>query len=162
MSGGLSIRVHRRPVVVAGVLSVAAAALVVVAVGTGEFPIAPADVLAALLGGGDPGSAFIVRELRLPRALRAFLVGIALGISGAVFQSLTRNPLGSPDIVGFQQGAAVGALIVITTMGGADVAVSVGALGGGAVTAVAVYVLAARAAAPPATGSSSSASRSRR
>ena len=59
-----------------------------------------------------------MRELRLPRALCAVLVGVALGISGAVFQSLTRNPLGSPDIVGFPQGATVGALIVITMLAG--------------------------------------------
>ena len=58
-----------------------------------------------------------MRELRLPRALCALLVGAALGVSGAVFQSLTRNPLGSPDIVGFQDGAAVGALFAITVLG---------------------------------------------
>ena len=76
-------------------------------------------MLAALTGSGDPGTTFIVRDLRLPRALCALLVGIALGISGAVFQSLTRNPLGSPDIIGFEQGASVGALIVITILAGA-------------------------------------------
>ena len=102
------------------------------AIGTGEFPIPPGDVVAALLGGGDPGTAFIIRELRLPRAVCAVLVGAALGISGAVFQSLTRNPLGSPDIVGFPQGASVGALIVITIIGGSGAAVSLGALAGGA------------------------------
>jgi iron complex transport system permease protein len=138
----LSLRVHRRPVVVAGALLALLLALIVVEVGTGDFPIAPDAVATALLGGGDEGTAFIVRELRLPRALCALLVGVALGISGAVFQSLTRNPLGSPDIVGFQQGAAVGALIVITVIGGADAAVSAGALAGGAGTALLVYLLA--------------------
>ncbi len=83
-----------------------------------------------------------MRELRLPRVLCAMLVGVALGVSGAVFQSLTRNPLGSPDIVGFPQGATVGALIVITILAGSGLAVTVGALTGGAVTALAVYVLA--------------------
>ena len=83
-----------------------------------------------------------MRELRLPRVLCAILVGLALGISGAVFQSLTRNPLGSPDIIGFPQGATVGALIVITIMAGSGLAVTVGALLGGAITAFAVYLLA--------------------
>ena len=138
----LSLRVQRRPLVVAGVLLLLTLVLVVVEVGTGEFPISPGAVATALVGGGDEGTAFIVRELRLPRALCALLVGIALGISGAVFQSLTRNPLGSPDIVGFQQGATVGALIVITVIGGADLAVSAGALAGGAGTALLVYLLA--------------------
>ena len=82
-----------------------------------------------------------MRELRLPRALCALLVGAALGVSGAVFQSLTRNPLGSPDIVGFQDGAAVGALFAITVLGVGGLGVSVGALAGGAVTALAVYAL---------------------
>jgi iron complex transport system permease protein len=116
----------------------------VLAVGTGEFPLAPGDVLAALAGGGDAGTAFIVRELRLPRALCAALVGLALGLSGALFQSVTRNPLGSPDVVGFQQGASVGALFVITVAGGSQLAVSGGALLGGAVTAFAVYLLASK------------------
>ena len=98
-------------------------------------------MVAALLGDADAGSEFIVRELRLPRVLCAILVGVALGLSGAVFQSLTRNPLGSPDIVGFPQGATVGALIVIT-MAGSGLAVTVGALLGGAITAFAVYLLA--------------------
>ena len=142
VGAGVSLRLRSRALVVAAVLLVLVLALLVVAVGTGEFPIAPGDVAAALLGGGDQGTAFIVRELRLPRAVCAVLVGAALGISGAVFQSLTRNPLGSPDIVGFQQGASVGALIVITVIGGSGAAVSLGALAGGAVTALAVYVLA--------------------
>ena len=113
-----------------------------VAVGTGEFPIAPADVLAALFGAGDGGTQFIVRELRLPRAVCAVLVGGALGVSGAVFQTITRNPLGSPDIVGFQQGASAGALVVITVLAGSGAAVAAGAMAGGALTALVVYLLA--------------------
>lgn len=138
----VSLRVRRRPIVVAFALAAAAFALAVFAIGTGEFEIPPGTVISTLLGGGDPGSAFIVRELRLPRVLCALLVGAALGISGALFQSLTRNPLGSPDIVGFPQGATVGALIVITVIGGSDLGVTAGALAGGAATALAVYVLA--------------------
>jgi iron complex transport system permease protein len=98
--------------------------------------------VATLLGGGDPGAAFIIRELRLPRVLCAVLVGAALGVSGAVFQALTRNPLGSPDIVGFPQGASVGALVVITIIGGSGFGVTAGALLGGFATALAVYLLA--------------------
>jgi iron complex transport system permease protein len=142
IGAGLSLRVRGRAVGVTAVLLLLALALLVVEVGTGDFPIAPGAVASALVGTGDPGTEFIVRELRLPRALCAVLVGIALGISGAVFQSLTRNPLGSPDIIGFQQGASVGALFVITVLAGSGAAVSLGALAGGAVTAVAIYLLA--------------------
>jgi iron complex transport system permease protein len=141
---GLSLRLRPRAIGVATTLAALVTALFLVTVATGDFPIPLGDVLAALTGGGDPGTTFIVRDLRLPRALCGLLVGIALGISGAIFQSLTRNPLGSPDIIGFAQGASVGALIVITILGGSGAAVSVGALGGGAVTALAVYGLAFR------------------
>ena len=118
-------------------------ALLVLAIGTGEFPISP----------GDGGRRAARRRRRRRRSSSCAscgcrarcarsLVGIALGISGAMFQSLTRNPLGSPDIVGFPQGASVGALIVITVIGGSGAAVSAGALAGGALTALAVYLLA--------------------
>jgi iron complex transport system permease protein len=137
----VSLRVRRRPVVVGFVLVAVTLALAVYAIGTGEFDIPPGTVVSALLGGADGGSEFIVRELRLPRVLCAVFVGVALGVSGAIFQSLTRNPLGSPDIVGFPQGASVGALVVITIVAGSGFAVTVGAIVGGAVTALAVYLL---------------------
>jgi iron complex transport system permease protein len=138
----VSLRVRRRPIVVGGVLSALLVVLFVFALGTGDFPIAPGEVISALLGGGDEGTRFIVRDLRLPRAVCAILVGVALAVSGAIFQALTRNPLGSPDIIGFPQGASVGALIVITVIGGSGAFVSLGAIAGGAVTAMAVYGLA--------------------
>jgi iron complex transport system permease protein len=142
LGAGVSLRVRARPLVVSAALLVLALALLVVEVGTGDFPLAPGEVASALVGAGDPGVEFIVRELRLPRALCAVLVGIALGMSGAIFQSLTRNPLGSPDIIGFQHGASVGALFVITVLAGSSLAVSAGALAGGAVSAISVYALA--------------------
>jgi iron complex transport system permease protein len=137
----VSLRVRRRPVVVGLLLAIFMLAMSIFAIGTGEFAIPPGTVVSALLGTADGGSEFIVRELRLPRVLCALFVGVALGVSGAIFQSLTRNPLGSPDIVGFPQGASVGALVVITILAGSGLAVSVGAIAGGAVTALAVYLL---------------------
>ena len=133
--------VHPRSVGVGALLAVAAAALMIVAIGTGEFALSPGEVLGGLAG-SDPAASFIVRDLRLPRALCAVLAGAALGVSGAIFQSLTRNPLGSPDIVGFTYGAGVGALVVITVLGGSGAAVSAGALAGGTLSAIAVYALA--------------------
>ena len=133
--------VHPRAIVVGSVLAIGCALLLLVAVGTGEFAMSPREVISGLAG-SDPAASFIVRDLRLPRALCAVLAGAALGLSGAIFQSLTRNPLGSPDIVGFTYGAGVGALIVITMFDGSGAIVSAGALAGGALTALAVYVLA--------------------
>jgi iron complex transport system permease protein len=138
----LSVRLALRPLVAGAALAVVTLALAVLAVGIGDYPITPGEVLDTLLGGGSRATSFIVETLRLPRVLCAMLVGAALGISGAIFQSLTNNPLGSPDIVGFTTGSAVGALFVITVLGGAGLQVSAGALAGGLVTAALVYGLA--------------------
>ena len=56
-------------------------------------------------------------EWRLPRVLLALMIGAALGLSGAIFQALTRNPLGSPDIIGFNTGAYTGVLVVTVFVG---------------------------------------------
>jgi iron complex transport system permease protein len=140
--GGVSVRVPMRPVLVGAGLAVVTAALAVIAIGTGDYPVSPGEVIDALLGGGSRATSFIVETLRLPRVVCAVLVGIALGTSGAMFQSLTNNPLGSPDIVGFTTGSAVGALFVITVLGGSGLQVSAGALAAGLITAALVYGLA--------------------
>ena len=111
--GGLSFRAEPRALAVVCGLAVLALAAGVVLIGTGDFTIAPADVVRSLLGSGTPAQDFIINELRLPRVLVALLVGASLGISGALFQSISRNPLGSPDVIGFGQGSSVGALTVI-------------------------------------------------
>ncbi|WP_282697385.1 iron chelate uptake ABC transporter family permease subunit [Streptomyces sp. CC208A] len=109
---------------------------------TGDFPIAPGEVLDTLLGRGTVVQEFAVLELRLPRVLVAILVGAALALGGAVFQSISRNPLGSPDVIGFGQGATVGALTVIVLFQGSAVATALGAVAGGIVTGAAIYLLA--------------------
>ncbi|MFF8812591.1 FecCD family ABC transporter permease [Streptomyces pactum] len=143
-AGGLSVRVDPRGVLVGAVLAGAAFAMSVVLIGTGDYDIPPLDVVRTLFGGGTVAQDFIVNELRLPRVLVGLLVGAALGLAGAVFQSLTRNPLGSPDVIGFGQGSAAGALTVIVLLDGGTTAVSVGAVVGGLFTGLAVYVLAWR------------------
>ncbi|PPK98700.1 iron complex transport system permease protein [Kineococcus xinjiangensis] len=116
----------------------------VLALTTGEFPLPPADVVATLLGRGDGGAEFIVLGLRLPRLVTAIAVGAALAVAGGLFQQLTRNPLGSPDVVGFNEGAALGALVVLLLLGWSGPTVVLGALAGGLGTAVLVWLLALR------------------
>ncbi|MFF0163367.1 FecCD family ABC transporter permease [Streptomyces sp. NPDC005263] len=140
--GGLSIRLDVRAVVVVALLLLAALTAGVVLIGTGDFPIPPADVLRSLVGDGNAGQEFIINELRLPRVLVGLLVGASLGLGGALFQAISRNPLGSPDVLGLGQGAAAGALIVIVLMHGSAAQVTVGALLGGLVTGLAIYLLA--------------------
>jgi iron complex transport system permease protein len=104
------------------------------------------DVLTVLTGGeGDTRrSAYIVLQLRLPRALGAVVVGAAFGLSGAIVQRVVRNPLASPDIVGINAGAAAVAVFLVVVLAAGPQTVAAGALAGSAVTAVAIYVLSRR------------------
>ncbi|SHN11068.1 FecCD family ABC transporter permease [Actinacidiphila paucisporea] len=142
--GGLSLRLDRRAAAAAAGLLALALTAAVVLVGTGDYAIAPADVLRTLTGHGTPGQDFVVRQLRLPRVVVALLVGAALGMAGAAFQSVARNPLGSPDVIGFGQGSAAGALTVIVLLHGSSYEVAAGAVAGGLLTGLAVYALAWR------------------
>lgn len=142
--GGVSVRASRRSVVVVAILLVGAAVTAVIAVGLGKYPVAPADVLSVLVGSDRSFDRVVVLEWRASRMLMAALVGAALGVSGALFQALTRNPLGSPDIIGVNSGAYTGALTVLATVGGGYYAVAAGALVGGLVTAILVYALSLR------------------
>jgi iron complex transport system permease protein len=140
--GGFSVRVDSRAAGVVLLLAAVAASAAVVLIGSGDFPMSFGDVVGTLLGNGTAAQEFIVKDVRLPRVLVALLVGASLALSGAVFQSLSRNPLGSPDVIGFSQGSTVGALTVIVLFGGGSLAVAGGAIAGGLVTGVAVYTLA--------------------
>ncbi|XAY05261.1 Ferric enterobactin transport system permease protein FepG [Paraconexibacter sp. AEG42_29] len=142
--GGIVVRIEPRSIGVVLVLTAILLVLLVLAVGTGEFSIPPGEVIDTLLGGGDQSTRFIIETLRLPRAITAILVGAALGASGAIFQSLTRNPLGSPDIIGFVQGASAAAVFEIIVIGGGTFAIAAGSVVGGLLTAVLVYGLAYR------------------
>lgn len=108
------------PQFAAGLAAVALAAAVVAAFTLGRLPVSLADVLAivaAKLGGGEHGRTAtveaIVWSVRGPRVLAAVAVGVALAAAGAAYQSLFRNPLVSPDILGVSGGAAVGAVLGI-------------------------------------------------
>ena len=111
---------------------------------SGAAGITPADGLAALLGRGDEYTTMVVVEWRAPRIVMAVLLGACLAISGALFQNLTANPLGSPDVIGFQTGSYTGALVVMLLLGGGTAAVITGALTGGLLTAAIVFALASR------------------
>lgn len=125
-------RVGTRPraVLVGVVALILTAAISVLTLGTGEYPIASADVVRTLLGQGTTAQDFIVNELRLPRMVTAILVGVALAAGGAVFQSLVRNPLGSPDVLGITNGASTAALTVVI-LGGSSTQLSLAAVAGG-------------------------------
>ncbi len=96
----------------ASLLLLATAALVAsIALGAADLPLR--SVLDALSGGGEEPARTIVLNLRLPRAVLALLVGGGLGLAGAVFQALLRNPLAEPYVLGVSGGAAVGAVAAV-------------------------------------------------
>ncbi|MFI6263686.1 FecCD family ABC transporter permease [Micromonospora sp. NPDC051006] len=141
--GGFSLRFRPRALAVGAGFAVLAAGLGVLAIAGGDYPMTPTDVLRTLTGGGTPAEEFIVTELRLPRLVTALLVGAALALAGAVFQALVRNPLGSPDMLGFTQGAATGALVVVV-LGGSSLALSGAAVVSGLATGLLIYAIAWR------------------
>ncbi len=79
----------------------------------GVTPMSVGRVLSALFGQGDAADIIVVWDIRLPRALAAFVVGAALGISGAALQGLLRNPLAEPGVLGVSASASLAATVSI-------------------------------------------------
>lgn len=144
----VSVRLDLRVIACCLGLTVAGVAVFALTLGVGEFPIGPGEVVLTLLGQGQTGAEFIVLGLRLPRALVAILAGGALAVSGHIFQTLVRNPLASPDIIGVTSGAALVAVAIIVLGAGAGL-VPFGALAGATAAAILVYLLAWRGGVSP-------------
>ncbi|MDO3647080.1 FecCD family ABC transporter permease [Nocardia mangyaensis] len=141
---GITTRIGVRTVVVCAILLAIALATAVFALGTGDFPIPAQRVVRALFIGDERFDRLVVWDWRLPRILLALALGAALGVSGAILQSVTRNPLGSPDIIGFSTGAYTGALLVILIIGGGSFQTAAGAMVGGLGAALVIHLLAFR------------------
>ncbi|MEH1164051.1 iron chelate uptake ABC transporter family permease subunit [Micromonospora sp. CPCC 205539] len=135
-----------RPRTLAVCVALAAATFAVfcVSLTLGDYPVSLPDVLRALAGSDEPGPAFVVRELRLPRALTGLLVGAAFAVSGAIFQTITRNPLASPDMIGINAGATTAVVGGIVLGTGAGLSSSTLGVLGALATALLIYLLAWR------------------
>lgn len=142
--GTLSIRVRPRLVIVGVITLTLLVSVIVASLMIGTIRLGFGDLVAVFAGEARPSTERSVLGRRLPRALTAACVGALLGMSGAIFQSISRNPLGSPDIIGFTSGAATAAVFQIIVFGGGMLATAAAAVVGGIVTALAVYVLARR------------------
>lgn len=127
----------------AGVL-VALAALAVLALMTGDYSLSAREVVDVLRGVREGLAPTVVLDWRLPRVLAAVVLGAALAIAGALFQTLTRNPLASPDIIGLSSGAFTGMLLTLLLLGTTWLQVTVGSVAGGAAAAAVIYLLAYR------------------
>ncbi|MET3925670.1 iron chelate uptake ABC transporter family permease subunit [Devosia sp. 2618] len=138
---------HRRNAITVG-LSIALVLTFALTLYLGDYPVPVDGVIRSLLspftGEINKGIDFIVLNVRLPRATLAVLTGIAFALSGIIFQTLLRNPLASPDIIGISHGASASAVACIILLGLSGFAVSFGALVGALLTAFAIYALAWR------------------
>lgn len=132
---------HRRHAAASVVLGILLAALAATALMIGNTFYTPGEVIRVVLGESVPGASFTVGELRLPRTALAILAGAAFGIGGVSFQTLLRNPLAAPDIIGITQGASAAAVVGIVVLGLSGPSVSALAVVGALITALAIYLL---------------------
>jgi iron complex transport system permease protein len=131
-------RPRRRLVLVWAGLTVATVVAFLARVLLGDFTFTIPDAVRIVLGEEIPGASFILMETKLPRAVLAVLVGVALGVSGAIFQGALRNPLASPDIIGVAMGASAAATFAIIQLGQEGRAIAIWAAGGALVMAAVV------------------------
>ncbi len=96
----------RNPVLIGGLI-VASALLILAAIMLGSTPLGTRQILQALMGQGPAGDAIVLWDIRLPRAIAAYAVGAALGLSGAALQGLLRNPLAEPGVLGVSASASL-------------------------------------------------------
>jgi iron complex transport system permease protein len=130
-------RLRGRTRLVTLVLVTLAVVLVAVSLSVGSYTLPIPDLLKTLIGQGTGSDNFIIFRLRMPRLVLGLLVGCSFGVAGALFQTLLRNPLASPDIIGVSQGASVAAAF-------SGAAVSLAAFVGALVIAAGIYLLAWR------------------
>lgn len=134
----------RRTLLTCGVLAAAILAMFCLSLMVGRTYYPPSDVLAVLLGQDVPGASFTVGTLRLPRAVLAVLAGACFGLGGVTFQTMLRNPLASPDIIGISSGASAAAAFGIVILGLSGTAVSLLSIVAGLLVALLIYLLSSR------------------
>lgn len=132
---------RRRLLLVWTGLSLATAGAFLARVLLGDYTFTVPDAVRIILGEEIPVAGFILMETKLPRAVLAVLVGVALGVSGAVFQGALRNPLASPDIIGVGMGASAAACFAIIELGQEGVAVALWGAAGAVLMAGLVRVV---------------------
>lgn len=132
-------RTRRRRAAVVGTVMVALLAVATMSLSLGDYAMSLPEVWRTLAGGGDRAQSYVIFQVRMPRLAMAILVGAALGAAGALLQSLLRNPLASPDLLGISGGAGVAAVFTLLVLGIGGPLLAVAAFAGG--IAVAGFLL---------------------
>jgi iron complex transport system permease protein len=138
----------RHPFLATVLVFSAVAIVMLLSAGSGEFPLSPSKVVAALFGYGDEFDRTILVDFRLPRIMMALFVGMALAVSGAILQGITKNPLASPDLIGVTAGASFAVVLFLTLFSDENNALTVSiqwlplfAFLGATITALVVFLL---------------------
>ncbi|WP_456266343.1 MULTISPECIES: FecCD family ABC transporter permease [unclassified Bacillus (in: firmicutes)] len=139
-------REKQRALVVTVVLLCLSAAAVLYSLNTGTLKLSPVMVVKTLFGFGDFQSETVLFDYRLPRIVVTMLAGIGLGIAGGILQSLSRNPLADPGIIGLNAGAAFGLIVFVTYFhaleGNPSLLIPLFTFGGGLLAAAVIVLLA--------------------
>ena len=142
--GRWSVLITPRHVVVGLMLLALSLAVAVAALRLGKFTVTTQEVIDALQGQGRRIVQIVIVKWKLPRILLGLVAGLALGVAGAVFQTITRNPLGSPDLIGFSTGAQTGILVSILLLPGSMLSASLASFIGGAAVGTVTYLVSLR------------------
>lgn len=134
-------RVRRRRILVCSGLALVALAVAVTGLSVGDYPLSLEQVWRTLWGGGERVEQYVLFQARLPRVLMGLVTGACLAVAGALLQSLLRNPLASPDLLGITGGSSVAAVFVLLILGITGPVLAVAAFVGG--LAVAILLVAA-------------------
>lgn len=139
-------REKQRALAVTVVLLCLSAAVVLYSLNTGTLKLSPVMVVKTLFGFGDFQSETVLFDYRLPRIVVTMLAGIGLGIAGGILQSLSRNPLADPGIIGLNAGAAFGLIVFVTYFhaleGNPSLLIPLFTFGGGLLAAAVIVLLA--------------------
>ncbi|WP_278601849.1 FecCD family ABC transporter permease [Actinomyces naeslundii] len=142
--GRWSVLISPRHVLIGLMLLALGLAVAVAALRLGKFTVSTQEVIDALQGRGRRIVQVVVVTWKLPRILLGLVAGLALGVAGAVFQTITRNPLGSPDLIGFSTGAQTGILVSVLLLPGSMLSTSLASFIGGAAVGVVTYLVSLR------------------
>lgn len=142
--GRRSVLIAPRHVIVGLILLVLSLAVAVVSLRLGKFPVTTQEVIDTLQGQGRKIVQVVVVKWKLPRIVLGLVAGLALGVAGALFQTITRNPLGSPDLIGFSTGAQTGILVSILLLPGSMLSASLASFIGGAAVGTVTYLVSLR------------------
>ncbi|KTS09611.1 FecCD family ABC transporter permease [Microbacterium testaceum] len=137
-------RRRRRWALITGILVLLVIAAFSLSLMLGQTAYSPVQVWGVLTGQRVSGASFTVGELRLPRAVTGLFTGLCFGMGGVIFQSMLRNALASPDVIGINTGASAAAVIGIVVLGLGETAVSFLAMAAALVAALTIYLLAYR------------------